>query len=294
MFIKNIFSKKSFKAHAGKSTDTSTGPLRLALNGQVLFFRTPVDLAHSLKSREEPSSPYICRHASSTKAELLAEMARLEEQRSRFAGLLHDCQRGLHSWTEHLSARAIHEENDWRAVFHALLMRPAAELPYLKCAVASYMAYLLRSEMALRLIQRLKGADETSAKSRTPDLTRALNLDAIKPGELSETLRRLPQGEPVLIRVAQGCEVSLKIAQHQVSLSHRSGWSLSTAHGERFGLSAGPNVVGRSRENQVVLDGRWTEVSRRHLVAEPLTENLIALTDLSSQGTFIEPSALAS
>ncbi len=221
-------------------------------------------------------------------------MARLREQRSRFTGLLHDCQRGLYSWTEHLSARAIHEENDWRTVFHALLMRPAAQLPYLQCAVAGYMAYLLRSEMALRLIQPFKGANEAYATSGTPDPTSVLDLAAIKPGELSETLRRLPQGEPVLIRVAQGCEVSLKLAQHQVSLSHRSGWSLSTAHGERFGLSAGPNVVGRSHENQVVLDGRWTEVSRRHLVAEPLAENLIALTDLSSQGTFIEPSALAS
>ena len=89
-------------------------------------------------------------------------------------------------------------------------------------------------------------------------------------------------------------EVMIKLARHDFALAREPDWSLKAETGERFDLHAGTNCVGRSRVNEFAVNSSLKQVSRKHLIAEPLGADMIALTDVSTGGTFIPPEALAS
>jgi hypothetical protein len=109
-----------------------------------------------------------------------------------------------------------------------------------------------------------------------------------------DELRRLPQGEAVTIKLARGGAISLKLARHRFSLTHNRDWTLVADNGKTYTLHAGVNCVGRGRDNDVSLDADFRNVSRRHLLAQPLADDVIVLTDLSSHGTYVPPTGLAS
>ncbi len=96
------------------------------------------------------------------------------------------------------------------------------------------------------------------------------------------------------IKLARGASISLKLARHQFSLSHQRGWSLMADNGKCYTLHPGVNSVGRGRDNDVPLDPDFRNVSRKHLLAQPLDGDVIMLTDVSAHGTYVPPTALAS
>ena len=57
----------------------------------------------------------------------------------------------------------------------------------------------------------------------------------------------------------------------------------------RHVLATGQNTVGRGSENDITLGTEFRDVSRRHLIAEPIDDHIILLTDISSHGTFAPP-----
>jgi predicted component of type VI protein secretion system len=62
-------------------------------------------------------------------------------------------------------------------------------------------------------------------------------------------------------------------------------------HGSKHTINAGKNIVGRDSVCNVVVDTSLRDVSRMHLIIEPLDDGKIRFTDLSSHGTFL-PSGL--
>ena len=59
-----------------------------------------------------------------------------------------------------------------------------------------------------------------------------------------------------------------------------------------FMLRDGSNIVGRDPGGDIVLEARWPDVSRRHLIIEVTDLGRLILTDLSSFGTFVEQDAV--
>lgn len=95
--------------------------------------------------------------------------------------------------------------------------------------------------------------------------------------------------------MARGSAISLKLAKHPFSLTHNREWTLVAADGKIYTLHAGVNRVGRGRDNDVaLLDADFRNVSRQHLLAQPLADDVMVLTDISVHGTYAPPAALAS
>jgi pSer/pThr/pTyr-binding forkhead associated (FHA) protein len=65
-----------------------------------------------------------------------------------------------------------------------------------------------------------------------------------------------------------------------------NGWMLREPSGQLHRLNSQQIMVGRGRDNEIRLDSEFRNISRRHLLLEPLDDHVIILTDLSSHGTF--------
>ena len=53
--------------------------------------------------------------------------------------------------------------------------------------------------------------------------------------------------------------------------------------------AVGEGVSGHEVGDEVVIDPSYLAISRKHVIIEPVSENAVLLTDISSHGTFITP-----
>ena len=123
---------------------------------------------------------------------------------------------------------------------------------------------------------------------------RTQTLDISAAAKTPAAFRRLPQGKTVSFHLEPGQALTLTLARHAFVLAHEADWELVADDGQRYTLHDGVNTVGRSRDNSVRLSPSLRNVSRKHLLAHPLGDDEIALTDVSSSGTYVRPVALAS
>jgi len=97
-----------------------------------------------------------------------------------------------------------------------------------------------------------------------------------------------------MLRLEHGREVTIALARHRFAIAHDRGWALIADGGQRYVLRDGVNSVGRGRDNSIAVDSTLRNVSRKHLLVEPVGKDALVLTDLSSTGTFIPQTAIAS
>ncbi len=83
----------------------------------------------------------------------------------------------------------------------------------------------------------------------------------------------------------------MKLSKHHFIFRNGESMEIVDEHGEAHQLNAGKNIVGRDSVCNVVVDNSLRDVSRMHLIIEPLDDGMIRFTDLSSHGTFL-PSGL--
>jgi len=197
----------------------------------------------------------------------------------------------------HLGVGVFSKDFEWRALFANLIELPAGSDRFLRSALGKYQQYLAARLSTVRLIMDMKalsaGASE-NAEDAHSTATMMFASDGVPRPFNRDELRRLPQGEAVTLRLARGSAISLKLARHQFSLTHNRDWTLIADNGKTYTLHEGVNCVGRGRDNDVSLDPDFRNVSRKHLLAQPLADDVIVLTDISSHGTYVPPTALAS
>lgn len=183
------------------------------------------------------------------------------------------------------------KDHGWRAIFANLLETTNHGEDYLRVALTRYVEYLAARRDSLRNIVALRAAD-TAAEARTT-LFEAPPLNT-RETAITEPMRRLPHGRAVMLRLEQGREIAIRLARHSFALAHGRDWALVTDDGQRFTLRRGINTIGRSRENDVKVNSTLRNISRRHLLLETVGQDAVMVTDLSSAGTFIPPTAIAS
>ena len=59
-----------------------------------------------------------------------------------------------------------------------------------------------------------------------------------------------------------------------------------------FVLRDGRNLIGREPSGDIVIEARWPDVSRRHLMIDVTDNGRLLFTDLSTFGTFISADAI--
>jgi hypothetical protein len=230
--------------------------------------------------------------------ELPAEEENLHQLELRLQGVAEDFDaRGLScvDTLRGIGTQVFSKDHEWRAIFGALIQAGTAFDRYARIAVARYLDYLAARRQILRaLLVVARPATRARPAAGADHATAAFPTGVLDALERDPALHRLPQGESVVLRVASGRTLSIKLARYDFALEHGRQWALVADDGRRYLLRDGVNSVGRSRDNDVALDAVFRNVSRKHLLAQPLETDAIVLTDLSSSGTFIPPAAIAS
>lgn len=279
------------------------GVLELCLGDDRLRYRSCREFGFAMASRNAVPALRTDELLRRPLDELRAEITTLRTLENQLEGVLEDGERlgiPVTSTLRALGVRMFSKDHDWRAVFRALLTLAPAREPYVRVALRHYLDYLAARREVIGLVVGLRAAHEQRAEAVTADASfapdratvafdaRAVELTPTKP------MRRLPQGEAVRLRLECGREVDIRLARHTFSLAHGSDWTLRDGSGRHYRLREGVNSVGRSRDNDISLDAKLHNVSRRHLLAQPVGPDEIELVDLSSAGTWIPETALAS
>ncbi len=235
-----------------------------------------------------------------SETELEAELIGLGGLETKMKGILADYleQRiSLRATLSQTGVMMISTDHDWRAIFSQLLGWRRRDETYLRIACERYLDYLRQRRDVIGSISLLQSQARHRAEADTDifeplQQTQAFSLAAADELALDRTgLQRLPQGEAVVINLAAGGELAMRLAGHHFALAHGRDWALIADNGQRYLLRDGVNSIGRSRNNSIVIDSTFRNVSRRHLLAHPVGGDTIILTDVSSCGTFVAPGA---
>ena len=90
------------------------------------------------------------------------------------------------------------------------------------------------------------------------------------------------------------CEHAPATAPQEIVYTHTRQVEVDPNHvmivpgGRVYPLAPGRTHVGRAHDNQIAIDARYSDVSRRHLAVDRTPGGRLRLTDLSSRGTWVE------
>lgn len=270
------------------------GSLKLRLEGCDYRFASSEALTFALAPRSGVPADRLQLLYRQNEAELNSEAVRLRETEARFCQILDDSRRAggraLHQSLPEYEP-AVSKDHGWREVFSALLGLGRRGETWLQAALPAYLHYLDERRQVIGSLLVL--AANVRAAGAGSEL-RTQTVDAAAASDNAREFTRLPQGKTVSFRLARGQSLPLSLARHTFQLAHESGWELIADDGQRYTLREGINSVGRSRENTVRINAGLRNISRKHLLAHPLGDDEIALTDVSSSGTYVRPVALAS
>ena len=269
--------------------------IELAWGTEKLRFEVPADFAFALSARTNvpPSRLQELMQGSCTELELeKLEISNLEQRIGDIVAAYDSVMEPCGPAIVRLGIGVFSKDFDWRVVFARLVELPADRDSFIRVALVKYLQYLQARRSAVQLAMATKAPPAPAAGYAQATLLRSSSSPPY--AFERDELRRLPQGEAVTLRLARGSALSLKLAKHVFSLTHNREWTLVAADGKRYTLHAGVNRVGRGRDNDVALDADFRNVSRRHLLAQPLADDAILLTDISAHGTYVPPTALAS
>ena len=307
----NFIILKAIKAHAIRALTSllprfvarrQLRPIELPWGSDTLHFSDVADFEFALGARTGVLPARLHELMQRSGAELEAELHGIGNLDQRIGGII-DAKDGLGQLCgpaiAHLGVSVFSKDYEWRGMFARLLELPPDCDHFLRAALIQYRHYLSARLSTVQLVTGMKASaaggnaalDDSAGHAKA---TMMFTADGGLHPFSRDELRRLPQGEAVSLRLARGSAISLKLARHQFSLTHNRDWILVADNGKTYTLHAGVNCVGRGRDNDVSLDADFRNVSRKHLLAQPLEDDVILLTDISSHGTYVPPTALAS
>jgi hypothetical protein len=190
------------------------------------------------------------------------------------------------------------KDHNWRALMESLNKLGDEFDGYKRLALIKYLQYLRARQELLRLIfaMTINDSSEQSTLARQSgvdfDANETLLFDLNQIGDSDPTenpLQQLPQGEAVRVHALPGHAIEIRVGKYPFKLMNADGLVLCDPHGRHYALSDGQNLVGRGSGCDIPLSKEFRNVSRRHLIAEPIDDHIILLTDISSHGTFAPP-----
>ncbi|MEQ8496568.1 MAG: FHA domain-containing protein [Gammaproteobacteria bacterium] len=275
-----------------------SGLLHLTLGDVTYRFATLADLDFALAARTSVPAERLRQLYASDIPALEADSIKLRTLVLQLDGILEDLDAhgiAVSRSLQRTGVGMISKDHEWRAIFGQLQQHEDQGAGYARLVLVRYLEFLAeRREMLDAVLAQKRACAAQRARTTGPDAATIVTTAPATASTARPALSRLPHGRAVVLELAAGRQIEIALARHRFALSHERDWTLVTADGQRFVLQPGLNSVGRSRENTVPVDDTLRNVSRTHLLAEPLGPDRIALTDLSSSGTFVAATAIAS
>jgi hypothetical protein len=276
--------------------------LKIIIGGQALTFRSVPDFEFALMSRTELPASKISAMMQLDANSLRQEARNIRSFEKRFVDVITSSLEGDRSVSEQLEeieAQSFSNDYAWREIMVPLNGQPPAFDAYKRVALVKYLQYLSSRQAVLKDIYREKrrqrSENRTGADSTRDDLGETSLFDApVGPvGKRDEEFQPLPRGETVELVVDDDDDLEIRLSHHSFRLVAGEPFVLTESDGSAHILGPGKNVLGRHQSNDVVLGPTYRDVSRKHLVLEPMDANRLRLTDISAHGTFVPAHFLA-
>ena len=295
-------------------------PLVLELPNKTLVFSSPAEFEFGLASRIEFPVRKAARLVERSADELKGMAIKLRAVEKRFAAVFARCLEQPYRIGEllaELESGLLSKDHDWRDIVEALCQHGPEYDDFKNIALVKYMQYLASRQAVLRSIylEKVQGGLELQSSVSEESSVEEPMLASVLPLSYKETalfdldqgggggaggsdgeddgtqtLKPVPRGETICVRFIDGRELDIKLASHRYKLFPGKHFCLvDEASGVTHLLRAGRNVIGRHSGNEVVIDPAYLAISRKHVIIEPVSENAVLLTDISSHGTFIAP-----
>jgi hypothetical protein len=192
-----------------------------------------------------------------------------------------------------LDLKAVSRDHDWRAIFAAIRDGEGVQDEHKQIVLIKYLQYLsFRKRLLEFVFVRKTGLEETDEIPVSMGESKTLNEPGVtrhsgSPKGRAREFRRLLLGEPIRFSLAKGETVEIMLAGHVFRLVAVNPPSLIDQNGVMYFLKLGRNMVGRHPEGDISVDPNFRDVSRAHAIVEWDGHLQIAVTDLSTKGTFV-------
>ena len=283
-------------------------PVQLTVGGQTLTFHSITDFEFCLSGRTSVPAKKITELVKLPSQKLRKEASTIKEIEKRFVAILSrsiENSNSINQALRELDINIFSLDHNWRNII-AACNRGGDELnPYRRVALVKYMQYLASRQEIIKYLYSEKQSPayavaptmETN-EEQVDRLSGTLILESpivesLKEG-MADDYERLPKGEAVMMQLGQGKEVDIRLSKHKCTLSSRNGMVFIDQSGKQHSLNKGKNIIGRDANSTIRIDSALRDVSRLHLIIENMGDNILQVTDMSSHGTFMPPSQLAS
>ncbi len=192
--------------------------------------------------------------------------------------------------------RIFSEDHAWREFMEALNKQDSKYSDYKRVALVKYLQYLVsRQELIKRVYwsqyRQTRGEPVAAVEDPSSAVRETAIFDANELAGIFEDggdqYQRLPRGEPRDVRLCPGQEMAMRLSVHPFKLVRADGAYRVDEKGKEYPLQPRRSRVGRSTDNDVILDSAYRAISRKHLIFEIPSKDRVVLTDRSSHGTFI-------
>ncbi len=183
----------------------------------------------------------------------------------------------------------------WSKAFSSASQWTDDQRPFRQSLLKAYIQYCSNEQVCMHTLlanrKRQQPKRDSNQKSASTPRQRliftpiALGLDIKGQGDLA--LARLGKGNTAELQMQPGQSTTLMLSRHLFLVVCGDPWLLIDSHGDDMQLQPGRNLIGRSNDCDVAVNERYFAVSRRHVLLETESSDLLTVTDLSSLGTFI-------
>jgi hypothetical protein len=274
-------------------------PLQLEFPDRFVQFRGMREFEFALASRAEFPAARMHDLIALSPAQLEQAATRMREAERALAAVLTRSvsEPGLiGEFLREIELKSFSQDHGWRAIMDGLVRLSPEFDAYKRVALVKYMQYLRARQEVMRSVFMEKTRDDTDAcqhAGREPEDTVSIAHGETAIFDLAQravpgnarAFRPLPKGETVRIDLGDTREMELMLAGNRMRLYTGREFYMADDGNNTYPLLAGKNLVGRHSGCDVVVDAACREVSRNHLIVEPVSARQVLLTDLSSHGT---------
>ena len=285
--------------------------LSLVINGEEISFHTLAEFEFALGGRTNVPASKLAELIVLSPDELKREAKSIKAVEKRFVDILSRSitQPGeIGRLVREIDTQVFSNDYDWRSIFKALNNEDESFDELRRVGLVKYMQYLRSRQDVIKQTYRVKlkesdppgesGRDPQPAREETKDPFRETSIfDSVSlPAPLalvpSTVLTRLPKGEAVSIKPRAAGEFDLRLSKHPFVLRTGAQCELVDELGNVHRVAPGKNIIGRDAVCNIVVDNSLRDVSRMHLIIEPMDGGVLRFTDLSSHGTFLPTNLL--
>lgn len=274
-------------------------PMELAIGDELMRFTSAQEFQFSLNGRTSVPSHKMSALMRLSPKEIKAEASTIDDLEKRFQAILDRAvgdPGSIGVAIQKLELAIFSQDHGWRSIISGLKDCGDEYNEFKFIALQKYMQYLNSRKTILKDLYTSKLApaeEDRLSGTASLDSTMFVPVRDLKqsvrqiPRKATPVTRRLPKGEPVIIRLETGEVIELKLSKHIYRISCSAGIELIDQEGQHYMLAKGRNMVGRDADCDICLDTSMKDISRKHLIIDNLGDNRLKLTDLSSHGTSI-------